>query len=142
MCRRTFCRERDRLRTLRVSAFSNDFTPLSGSGTLYNLRMLRTGITPGATTALTWRVDPDNFLFIDGDLTIHSAHSSKWPHYHYGDTGNTNADRHSNGDRHRDRYSDATAHCDSYDSYCDSDSDSTRRQQRRQRITMRWDGIE
>ena len=42
------------IRTLRVSAFSNDFTPLSGSGTLYNLNMTRVSSTPGASTALTW----------------------------------------------------------------------------------------
>src|ERR1044071_9676887 len=29
------------IRTLRISAFSNDFTPLSGSGTLFEMRMLR-----------------------------------------------------------------------------------------------------
>ena len=32
------------IRTLRVSAFSNDFTPLSGSGTLFELRMTWPGL--------------------------------------------------------------------------------------------------
>jgi hypothetical protein len=61
------------IRTARVSAFSNDFTPLSGSGTLYQLRMLRVSGTPGANTALTWAASPDNFFFIDGDLNTHDA---------------------------------------------------------------------
>src|SRR6187200_412990 len=55
-------------RILRVSAFSNDFTPLDGSGLLYNLRMLRVSNTPGASSALNWQPAPDNFQFIDGDL--------------------------------------------------------------------------
>jgi outer membrane protein assembly factor BamB len=56
------------IRTLRVSAFANDLTPLSGSGTLYNLNMTRVSSTPGASTALTWAVPPDHFFFIDADL--------------------------------------------------------------------------
>ena len=61
------------IKTLRVSAFSSDgMTPLNGSGTLYNLRMLRVGSTPGASTALTWAADPDNFFFIDTDLNTHA----------------------------------------------------------------------
>lgn len=56
------------IRTLRVSAFSNDFTPLSGSGTLYNLRMLRVSSTPGANSPLIWAADPNNFYFIDANL--------------------------------------------------------------------------
>src|SRR5436190_140690 len=56
------------IRTLRVSAFSNDFTPLSGSGTLYQLRMLRVSSTPGASTPLAWAADPNNFFFIDANL--------------------------------------------------------------------------
>ena len=35
------------LKTLRISAFSNDFTPLNGSGTLFNLRMLRVSNNAG-----------------------------------------------------------------------------------------------
>src|SRR5436190_1093984 len=61
------------IRTLRVSAFSNDFTPVSGSGTLYELRMLRVSGTPGASTTLTWAASPDNFFFIDGDLNTQDA---------------------------------------------------------------------
>ena len=64
------------IRTLRVSAFSNDFTPLSGSGTLYNLNMTRVSSTPGAMTPLVWKPDPDNFIFIDGDLNIHAPGST------------------------------------------------------------------
>jgi hypothetical protein len=60
------------MRTLRVSAFSLDFTPLSGSGTLYELRMLRVSSTPGASTPMTWAADPDNFIFIDADLNSHT----------------------------------------------------------------------
>jgi len=56
------------IRTLRVSAFSNDFTPLSGSGTLYQLRMLRVSGTPGASTPLAWAAVPNNFYFIDANL--------------------------------------------------------------------------
>src|SRR5205085_5990546 len=61
------------IRTLRVSAFSNDFTPLSGSGMLYQLRMLRVSGTPGASTPLTWGADPNNFFFIDSNLDTHPA---------------------------------------------------------------------
>jgi len=60
------------IRTLRVSAFSNDFTPLSGTGTLYLLRMLRVSSTPGASTPLTWAAPPDNFFFIDSNLKTHT----------------------------------------------------------------------
>ena len=58
------------IRTLRVSAYSNDFTPLSGSGTLFNLNMTRVSSTPGASTALTW-APPDGIYFIDSDLNTH-----------------------------------------------------------------------
>jgi hypothetical protein len=64
------------IRTLRVSAFSNDFTPLSGSGTLYNLNMTRVSSTPGATTSLVWKPDPDNFYFIDANLEIQAPGST------------------------------------------------------------------
>ena len=64
------------IKTLRVSAFSNDFTPLSGSGTLYNLNMTRVSSTPGANTALTWRPPPDNFYFIDDNLDSHDPGST------------------------------------------------------------------
>lgn len=57
----------DRIATLRISAFSNDFKPLSGSGTLFELRMARDG-TAGQGTPLIWRPSPDDFIFIDADL--------------------------------------------------------------------------
>lgn len=61
------------IRTLRISAFSNDFTPLSGSGTLFNLNMTRVSSTPGASTAMTWAASPNGFIFIDADLNSQSA---------------------------------------------------------------------
>jgi hypothetical protein len=64
------------IRTLRVSAFSNDFTPLSGSGTLYTLNMTRVSSTPGAGTPLVWKPDPDNFYFIDANLDIQAPGST------------------------------------------------------------------
>ena len=55
------------IRTLRISAFANDFVPLSGSGTLFELRMKR--VSKGAeSTPLKWAEPPDNFIFIDADL--------------------------------------------------------------------------
>src|SRR5207247_6599463 len=36
------------IKTLRISAFSNDLTPLSGSGTLFELKMTR--VSPGGET--------------------------------------------------------------------------------------------
>jgi hypothetical protein len=55
------------IRTLRISAYSNDFTPLSGSGTLFELRM--TGVSKAAQgTPLIWAAPPDQFFFIDADL--------------------------------------------------------------------------
>jgi hypothetical protein len=55
------------IRTLRISAFSNDFTPLSGSGTLFNLNMSRVS-EAAQNTQLIWAALPDNFIFIDADL--------------------------------------------------------------------------
>jgi hypothetical protein len=55
------------IRTLRLSAFSNEFTPLSGSGTLFELRM--TNVRKAAqSTQLIWAAPPDDFIFIDADL--------------------------------------------------------------------------
>ena len=54
------------IRTLRISAYSNEFVPLSGSGTLFELR-----VVPGSnagTTPLRWSSRPDDFVFIDADL--------------------------------------------------------------------------
>ena len=56
------------IKTARISAFSNDFVPLSGSGTLFNLKMLRVSGIPGATSPLLWKPNPDQFVFIDADL--------------------------------------------------------------------------
>ena len=56
-------------RTLRISAFSLDMTPLSGAGTLFELKMTRVSKTAD-TTQLLW-VAPPNFIFIDSDLNTH-----------------------------------------------------------------------
>ena len=55
------------IRTLRVSAYSNDFTPLSGSGTLFELRMASVS-QAAQSTPLLWAAPPDQFIFIDADL--------------------------------------------------------------------------
>ena len=55
------------IRTLRISAYSNDFTPLSGSGTLFELRMTRVS-KAAQSTQLIWAAPPDQFIFIDADL--------------------------------------------------------------------------
>ena len=55
------------IRTLRISAFANDFAPLNGSGTLFELRLRR--VAKGSeSTPLQWKAAPDNFIFIDADL--------------------------------------------------------------------------
>ena len=54
------------IRTLYIHGTSNDQTPLSGSGTLFNLRMRRVSGTPGAATPLTWLASPNDFEFSDG----------------------------------------------------------------------------
>ena len=55
------------IRTLRISAYSNDFTPLSGSGTLFELRMSRVS-QAAQGTQLIWAAAPNYFIFIDADL--------------------------------------------------------------------------
>jgi hypothetical protein len=55
------------IRTLRVMAYSNDFTPLSGSGTLFEVRMSRVSKAT-QSTQLLWAAAPDQFIFIDADL--------------------------------------------------------------------------
>ena len=55
------------IRTLRVSAYSNDFKPLSGSGTLFNLNMTRVS-KAAQGTRLIWAAAPDQFIFIDAAL--------------------------------------------------------------------------
>ena len=56
------------IRTLRVSAYSNDITPLSGSGTLFELRMTRASSTLSVSTPLVWAAPSNSFIFIDADL--------------------------------------------------------------------------
>jgi hypothetical protein len=58
------------IRTLRISAYSNDFTPLSGSGTLFELRMTRARQTAQGTP-LIWLEPPNHFIFVDADLKTH-----------------------------------------------------------------------
>jgi len=55
------------IRTLRISAYSNDFTALSGSGTLFELRMATANKTAQGTPLL-WTASPNQFIFIDADL--------------------------------------------------------------------------
>jgi len=57
------------IRTLRVSSFSNDFAPLNGSGTLFELRMTRVS-KAAQNTPLLWAAPPDHFFFIDADLNM------------------------------------------------------------------------
>jgi len=57
------------IRTFRISAFSNDFAPLNGSGTLFELKMTRVAkATQG--TPLNWAASPNHFYFIDSDLNM------------------------------------------------------------------------
>jgi hypothetical protein len=56
------------IRTLRISAYAYNFTPLNGSGTVFELIMRRVSSTVGATSSLAWAESPDNFYFIDGNL--------------------------------------------------------------------------
>jgi hypothetical protein len=58
------------IRTLRISAFSNELEPLSGSGTLCELRMTRVS-KAGQITQLLWAAPPDHFIFIDANLKTH-----------------------------------------------------------------------
>lgn len=55
------------IRTLRVSAYSTNFEPLSGSGALFELRMTRVSETT-QSTPLLWAAPPDDFIFIDANL--------------------------------------------------------------------------
>jgi hypothetical protein len=57
------------IRTLRVSAYSTDFQPLSGSGVLFELKMKPTGDASQKTT-LAWAQAPNLFIFIDADLNV------------------------------------------------------------------------
>ena len=55
------------IRTLRISAYSNDFMPLSGPGTLFELRMTKVS-KAAQRTQLLWAAPPNEFIFIDADL--------------------------------------------------------------------------
>ena len=55
------------IRTLRISAYSVDFTPLSGTGTLFQLNVVPVG-EANADASLKWASGPDQFIFIDADL--------------------------------------------------------------------------
>ena len=57
------------IRTLRVSAFSLDFTPLSGAGVLFELRMSRVSMT-APRTQLFLGSPPNHFFFINADLNV------------------------------------------------------------------------
>lgn len=59
------------IKTLRISAFSNDFTPLAGLGTLFELRLAKVSQTAAKGTQLLWAAPPDDFIFIDSELNIH-----------------------------------------------------------------------
>jgi hypothetical protein len=65
------------IRTLRISAFANDgSTPLSGSGTLFNLNMTLVSSTPGASSSLVWAASPNDFEFIDTSLNLQAPSST------------------------------------------------------------------
>jgi len=63
------------IRVLRISAFANDFVPLQGSGTLFELRLKKVS-KGGEATALNWKPAPDNFFFIDADLNTQPPRSA------------------------------------------------------------------
>ena len=56
------------MKTLKISANSDNNTSLSGSGTLFNLNFTRVSNTPGQSTPLVWSNSPNNFVFIDTSL--------------------------------------------------------------------------
>ncbi len=64
------------IRTLRVSAYSNDFSPLVGSGPLFELRII-TANGEARQTALTWATAASQMIFIDTDLKIQKPAASK-----------------------------------------------------------------
>src|SRR5882757_6641476 len=61
------------IRTVRISAFSNDFAPLSGSGTLFELKMNRVSKTAQGSSQLAWAPASDQFIFIDAELNTHTV---------------------------------------------------------------------
>ena len=54
------------IRTLRISAYSTDFKPLSGVGTLFELQLKQ--IKEGAGVTLHFYAPPNDFIFINADL--------------------------------------------------------------------------
>jgi len=59
------------IRTLRISAYSNDFAPLSGEGTLFELKV--SSVNKAAQSMLlVWAASPNQFVFIDADLNTHT----------------------------------------------------------------------
>jgi len=64
------------IKTLRLSAFSTTSTPLSGSGTLFNLNFTRVSNSINDTTQLTWAAAPNNFVFIDTSLAKQAPSST------------------------------------------------------------------
>src|SRR4029077_6006374 len=55
------------IRTVRISAYSTDFVPLNGIGTLFNLKI--SNVNQGAgSSPLMWAAPPENFIFINADL--------------------------------------------------------------------------
>jgi hypothetical protein len=63
------------IKRLRVSGYSIDSMPLAGEGTLFQLRMSRAG-TEGQKIHLVWRPQPDDFIFIDGNLRTRRPETS------------------------------------------------------------------
>ena len=57
------------IRTLRVSAYSQDFSPLSGVGTLFELRM-KPATMSAQRSQLIWASSQNPFFFIDADLNV------------------------------------------------------------------------
>ena len=55
------------IKTVRISAYSNDFVPLQGAGTLFELKMTKNSKATSGTS-LTWAAAPNHFFFIDADL--------------------------------------------------------------------------
>jgi len=59
------------IKTLRFSFLRQDFGPLNGFGTLFELRMFRVSNTPGAASALNWALGANQFVFVDENLDSH-----------------------------------------------------------------------
>jgi hypothetical protein len=60
------------IRTLRIMGYSNDFVPLRGEGTLFNVNLTRVS-QGGQGTPLIWAAGADQFIFIDADLKTQKA---------------------------------------------------------------------